>query len=70
MLAAGAAGAAVVVELDVEFEALADPVSALPVDVAAGAASPAALPTAASLVLLVPPALLRKSVTYQPEPLS
>lgn len=26
--------------------------------------------TAASLVLLVPPLLLRKSVTYQPEPLS
>jgi len=34
------------------------------------AASAAVLPTAASLVLLVPPALLRKSVTYQPEPLS
>jgi len=33
-------------------------------------ASAAVLPTAASLVLLVPPALLRKSVTYQPEPLS
>ena len=32
--------------------------------------SAAVLPTAASLVLLVPPALLRKSVTYQPEPLS
>ena len=35
-------------------------------------ASPSApvLPTAASLVLPAPPALLRKSVTYQPEPLS
>lgn len=32
--------------------------------------SAAFLPTAASLVLLVPPELLRKSVTYQPEPLS
>lgn len=34
------------------------------------AASAAVLPTAASLVLLAPPALLRKSVTYHPEPLS
>ena len=34
------------------------------------AASAAVFATAASLVLLVPPELLRKSVTYQPEPLS
>ena len=33
-------------------------------------ASAAVFATAASLVLLVPPELLRKSVTYQPEPLS
>ena len=41
-----------------------------PEEVVSEPASAAVLPTAASLVLLVPPELLRKSVTYQPEPLS
>lgn len=47
------------------------PAPSLPLPLAESeAASAAVLPTAASLVLLVPPALLRKSVTYHPEPLS
>jgi hypothetical protein len=69
-------------ELEPESEPVLEPVlepllepesepEALPPDAPPpAAASAAVLPTAASLVLLVPPALLRKSVTYQPEPLS
>lgn len=52
------------------LEELLLPAESAPAEPFPPTASAAVLPTAASLVLLVPPALLRKSVTYQPEPFS
>ncbi len=75
--AAGAAGALVVVLVELLAAApdeapapASDDVAELPLSLAAGFASAAVVPGATSVVLLVPLLLLRKSVTYHPEPLS
>ena len=51
-------------------EPASEDVAALPLSLAAGVASAAVVPGATSAVLAAPLLLLRKSVAYQPEPLS
>jgi hypothetical protein len=84
LLGAGVLGAALELPVEAVVEPALDDAPALPdaapepdsddedalVSLAAGLASAAVVPGATSAVLAPPLLLLRKSVTYQPEPLS
>lgn len=84
LLGAGVLGAALELPVEAVVEPVLDDAAALPdaapepdsddedalVSLAAGLASAAVVPGATSAVLAPPLLLLRKSVTYQPEPLS